>query len=254
MKLLNLIPIILLLLPVISLAGDAELLFEAGNRAYLDGDVADALTKWKQVEGLGFGNGELYYNLGNAYFKTGELGEAILYWEKATKLTSGDPDISVNLEIARARIDDKLDEQVRLPVWDWFDRLRDRFSAGFLTWLAVLFSMLTFGLLAARRWLFRFGTLTNKMKPVAILFALLLVADLSLIWLKARDETVGRMAVFVVPEAEVLSAPAVGSGKLLFTLHEGSKVRVVRMLEGWVEISAGKERQGWVKAETIGLI
>jgi len=254
LKILLYLTILLVQIPAFLYAGDAELLFEAGNRAYLDGDINDARTKWKQVEDLGFVSGALYYNLGNAYFKTNELGEAILYWEKAAKLMGEDGDIAVNLKIARAQIDDKLDEQVRLPVWDWFDRIRDRFSAGFLSTLGVFLSLLTFAALAARRWLFRSGGLNEKLKTLTVVLALVLVVDLSMIWLKARDETVGRMAVFIQPEAEVLSAPAVGSGKLLFTLHEGSKVRVVRMLEGWIEISAGKEKQGWVRAEMLGLI
>ncbi len=257
MKILTIILLLLSVItsaPFLSYAGDAELLFEAGNRAYLDGDWNEAKAKWKQVEDLGFIGGSLYYNLGNAYFKTGELGEAILYWERAAKLTGEDGDITVNLKIARAQIDDKLDEQVRLPVWDWFDSRRDRLSAGFITSMGVLLSLLTFGLMGIRRWVFRSGLLSERLKSVTIVLGVLLVIDLSMVALKARDETVGRLAVFVVPESEVLSAPAVGSGKLLFTLHEGTKVRVVRTLEGWVEVSAGKEKQGWVKTESLGLI
>ncbi len=245
---------LLLLTPFTSFAGDAELLFEAGNRAYLDGDWGEARAKWKQVEDLGYVGGVLYYNLGNAYFKTGELGEAILYWEKAAKLMGEDGDIAANLKIARAQIDDKLDEQVRLPVWDWFDRLRDRFSAGFLASMGVALSLSTFGAMGLKRWVFRSGTGNRQLRPVMIVLTLLLVGDLTMVGLKARDETTGRMGVFIVPEAEVLSAPALGSGKLLFTLHEGTKVRVIRMLEGWMEVSAGKEKQGWVKAESLGLI
>lgn len=235
-------------------ASDAELLFEAGNRAYLDGDWSEALAKWTQVEALGYAGGPLFYNLGNAYFKQGELGEAILYWEKAARLMGEDGDVAANLKIARARISDKLDEEVRLPVWDWFDRLRDRFSAGMVTWLGLLLSFLTFGVMALRRWVVRSGGLNLRLKGVAVLLGALLTLDLSMIALKARDESARRLGVLTAPEAEVLSAPAIGSGKLLFTLHEGTKVRVVRSLEGWFEVSAGGEKQGWVKAEALGII
>jgi len=253
MSLLNIL-ILTLLFATVAFGSNADLLFEAGNRAYLDGDMTEARTKWKQIEDLGFSSGALYYNLGNAYYKTGELGEAILYWEKAANLLGEDNDIATNLQIARAQIDDKLDESVRLPVWDWFDQVRDRFSARFLTTLAVLFSFVTFGALAGRRWLLPSEKVGGKLKPVAVVFALLLMFSLGLIWLKAREETVGRMAVFLVPETEVLSAPAIGSGKLLFTLHEGTTVRVVRVLEGWIEVTAGKDKQGWVRSDALGLI
>jgi tetratricopeptide (TPR) repeat protein len=234
-------------------AGDADLLFEAGNRAYLDGDWGGALDKWLQIEGMGYQGGTLFYNIGNAYYKKSQLGESILYWEKAAQILGEDSDIAANLKIARAGLADKLDEQVRLPVWDWFDNFRARFSSGFISWVAVLLSFLTFGTLAIRRWVWRGALMSARLKVAAIGLAVLLALDLGMIALKMNDESSRRMGVFLTPEAEVLSAPAIGSGKLLFTLHEGTKVRVVRSLEGWYEITAGKDKQGWVKAETIGV-
>lgn len=250
----TLVTALLFLLTSASFAGNAELLFEAGSRSYLNGDWDGALEKWRQVESSGYVGGALFYNLGNVYFKKGELGQAILYWEKAARLIGEDGDIAANLKIARARLTDKLDESVRLPVWDSFDQLRDRFSARFTAWLGVLLSFLTFGVPAGRRWLVRSGAWNLRLKGAAAVLAIVLALDLGMVALKARDEVARRQGVFVAPEAEVLSAPAVGSGKLLFTLHEGTKVRVLRSLEGWFEISAGKDKQGWVRSDALGLI
>ena len=86
------------------------------------------------------------------------------------------------------------------------------------------------------------------------IFLILLVFDLAFITLKARDDMRLREGILLVDQAEVLSAPAQGTGKLLFTLHEGTKVRIYRKLEGWYEISAGKDRQGWIKREALGVI
>lgn len=247
------IVMILLSITTGSIAGEADLLFEAGSRAYLDGDYLEARSKWTQVEENGWVGGDLYYNLGNAYYKTGELGEAILYWEKAATILGEEGDIAANLQIARAQIQDKLDEQVRLPVWDWLDRTRDRLSAGFLTWMAILLSLSGSIIFGLKRWVFR--SLDNsRIQIIVIGLVVFLLVDLTMIGLKARDEKLSRAGVFIVPEAEVLSAPAIGSGKLLFTLHEGTKIRIVRVLDDWIEISAGKDKQGWVKAETLGLI
>jgi len=235
-------------------ASDAELLFEAGNKAYLDGDWDAALEKWKQVEQRGYAGGALFYNLGNAFYKKGELGEAILYWERAARLLGEEGDVASNLKIARARITDKLDESVHLPVWDWFDRLRNRFSAGFVAWGSVLLSFALFGALSMKRWVIRGGVWNQRLKSVVWVTAALLIIGLSQAVMKARDESLRREGVLVSVEAEVLSAPALGSGKLLFTLHEGTKVRVLRKLEGWIEINAGKDKQGWVKDDAIGVI
>ncbi|MDP8239735.1 MAG: tetratricopeptide repeat protein [Candidatus Hatepunaea meridiana] len=244
---------IFILPPTLS-AGNQDLLFQAGSKAYLDGDWGTALKHWQQIETSGYQGSALYYNMGNAYFKTGVLGKAILYWEKAARLMGEDDDLSANLQIARSRLVDKLDESVNLPVWDWLDRLRARFSSAALSYLSIGFCILMFGLIALRRWLIKNITIKKWiLLPVWILL-ILLIFDLSLLTLKARDDLTQREGILLINEAEVLSAPAQGTGKLLFTLHEGTKVRVFRELEGWYEVSAGKDRLGWVKKGALGII
>jgi len=236
------------------LAGTPELLFEAGNRAYLDGDWRGAIDKWKQVESAGYYSGELYFNLGNAYYKAGESGDAILNWERAARLLGEDRDLAANLAIARSHLTDKLEEPVRLPVWNLLDGLRARFANAALGWIAIVVSFLLFLALGLKRWVWRGATIRSGLRWVAVAAALVLVFDLSLLGLRARDDLSRRAGVLIASEAEVLSAPAEGSGKLLFTLHEGAKVRVHRELQGWYEISVGKDKQGWVKKEAMGII
>jgi tetratricopeptide (TPR) repeat protein len=235
-------------------AGTPELQFEAGSHAYTQGDWSQALEHWRQLESSGWRSGELFYNLGNAYYKLGEIGEAILYWERAAKLTGENQDIAANLAIARIRLADKLDEPVRLPVWNWFDRFRAKVSLGSLSTIAVLGSILLFGMLALRRWMLRRVKAQNILKWGAVVMALALAASSGLLGLRAHDDLAHRYGVLTVSEADVWSAPAEGSGKLLFTLHEGTKVRVLRDLQGWLEISAGKDKQGWVARDKLGVI
>ncbi|MDP8228247.1 MAG: tetratricopeptide repeat protein [Candidatus Electryoneaceae bacterium] len=241
-------------IPCLLMAASSDMLFEAGNRAYLDGDWHEALSKWNEIETSGRYGGELFYNMGNAYFKIGEIGEAILYWEKATLLMGDDDDLGTNLQIARGLLEDRLDVEVRLPVWDWFDGFRARFSAGLLVGGAILLSFLLFLGLGLRRWFLVSDYSRDWLKWTSWVLVLLLVLNFSLLFLKARDDSTVRYGVLVIPEAEILSAPNVVSGKLLFTLHEGTKVRVVRHLENWYEVSIGKERQGWVEGDALGII
>ncbi|MBM3326833.1 MAG: tetratricopeptide repeat protein [Calditrichaeota bacterium] len=244
----------LLSLPTLVFAGDAELLFEAGNHAYLQGDYAEALEKWKQVESMGIGDGVLFYNLGNVYYKLDHLGEAILYWEKAARRRGEDADISANLAIAHARLADKTEEQVRLPVWDWFDSLRGRFSAAALGWISVILSFALFAALGVKRWLLKSIFWQARLKWLAAFLTIFIALDLGFLTLKARDETSRLQGVMLVPQSEVLSAPTEGSGKLLFTLHEGTKVNVLRRVGGWFEIAISKDKQGWVKEAAVGII
>ena len=250
------LPLLLLLLSVPCLlpAASSDLLFEAGNTAYLAGDWHEALNRWSEIEESGSYGGELFYNMGNAYFKIGEIGEAILYWEKAALLIGEDVDLATNLQIARAQLEDRLDEEVRLPVWDWFDGFRARFSAGLLVWGAIFLSFLMFLGLGLRRWIFESDMIRGWLKWSSWILLVLLVLNLSLLMLKARDDSTVRYGVLVLPEAEILSAPNATSGKLLFSLHEGTKVRIVRHLDDWYEVSIGRERQGWIKRDALGVI
>ena len=232
-------------------AGLPEQLFETGNKAYLDGNWNEALKSWKQIESSGYLGGELYFNMGNAYFQKNQLGEAILYWEKASTLLVDKTDVLHNLEIARKRLVDKLDDEVHLPVWDWFDNFRSRFSTGILAWGAILFCFLLFAVISLQRWMWRSSVL---LKYSISLFAVFFAVNTSLLYLEARDENLNRYCVFVSHEAEVLSAPAFGTGKMLFSLHEGTKVRIIRQVDDWFEIDAGKQRQGWVRSDAVGVI
>jgi tetratricopeptide (TPR) repeat protein len=235
-------------------AGTPELLFEAGSKAYLEGDWQGAQQHWEKIEASGYHSGALYYNMGNASFKSDELGKAILYWEKAAKLMGEDSDLAANLEIARAKLIDKLDEPVRLPVWDWFDWLRVRFSNHALAYFAIMLCFILFVILALKRWLVRNTRINrNFLLPVWIIVVLLII-DLTLLRLKVHDDLRQREGIVLAMETEVLSAPAPGTGKLLFTLHEGTKVCINRELEEWFEVSIDKERQGWIRKKDLGAI
>jgi hypothetical protein len=235
-------------------ADNQELLFEAGSKAYLDGDWTLALKHWRQIEQAGYQSGDLFYNIGNASYKSGNLGQAILYWEKAAKIIGENADLAANLEIARSRLVDDIDETVRLPVWDWFDRLRASFTAGSLAFFGVILSFLTFTLLGLQRWLVRSSKTRKRILILIWCVFVLLVFDLSLFTLHARDNMTQTEGIILVIEAQILSAPAHGTGKLLFTLHEGTKIRLLRKLEGWYEISAGKDMQGWIRKDDLGVI
>ncbi|MCF7810412.1 DUF3211 domain-containing protein [bacterium] len=235
-------------------ADNQELLFEAGSKAYLDGDWTLALKHWRQIEQAGYQSGDLFYNIGNASYKSGDLGQAILYWEKAAKLIGENDDLTANLKIARSHLIDDIDDTVRLPVWDWFDRLRARFTAGSLAFFGVILSFLTFALLGLRRWLVRSSRKRKQILIVIWCAFVLLIFDLALFTLHARDDVTQAEGIILATEAQILSAPAQGTGKLLFTLHEGTKIRLLRKLEGWYEISAGKEMQGWIKKDALGVI
>ena len=44
------------------------------------------------------------------------------------------------------------------------------------------------------------------------------------------------------------------TGQELFILHEGSKVKINRSLDGWYEISLADGKTGWIKADGLEII
>ena len=235
-------------------AASPDLLFQAGNKAYLDGDYKKALIVWQQIEAMEYEGDALFYNMGNAYYKLLQTGMAILYWEKALKISGEDEDLKVNLSIAEAHLTDQIEHSVTLPVWDWIAEVRAMFSDLFLSISSVIICLMIFTGLALRRWVIRGDFMQNMLKTSVITLLILISLNLALILLQVRDEHALREGIIIQNTAEILSAPAAGTGKLLFTLHEGSKVSIIRGMEGWYEISFGKDKQGWVNANKIGVI
>ena len=74
--------------------------------------------------------------------------------------------------------------------------------------------------------------------------------------LVAREIDFGRAeeAVIMAEEAAVHSAPSDDDALLIFTVHEGTKVRVERRSDEWVEIVLEDGKVGWVRSGRLVLI
>ena len=74
--------------------------------------------------------------------------------------------------------------------------------------------------------------------------------------LVARELDVGRPdeAVIMAEEAAVHSAPSDDQELLIFTVHEGTRVRVERRSDAWVEIVLDDGKVGWVRSGRLVLI
>ena len=241
---------------VVALAAPAvaaqESLYEAGNQRYQAGDYAAAVESWLRITEAGYESGELYYNLGNGYFKLGELGRAILYYERAARLIPGDENLRANLELARSMT---ADEIVPLPgfwllrAWRW---VVDLFPVGLLAILAAccyLAACTVAVMLILRAPLPR----VVLIRSAAAATGLLLVFGGLLL---TRELGVGRPqeAVILASEVQVRSAPADEPDLLLFSIHEGTVVRVDRRAEEWAEIVLADGKVGWVPTDVLETI
>lgn len=230
-----------------------EAFFDEGNRLYREGDYAGAVESYERIRESGFESGALHYNLGNAWFRLGEIGPAILHYERARRVMPRDGDLAANLELARALTVDRITPLpgfwlFRVARW-WVDLLSRPALLAVVT-LAWLTAMTALILATAGR---GDSLLVWSRRVAASAGVVTLVFGLGLV---ARELDVGRPdeAVIMAEEAAVHSAPSDDQELLIFTVHEGTRVRVERRSDAWVEIVLDDGKVGWVRSGRLVLI
>lgn len=221
--------------------------FDEGNRLYQDGDYAGALESYRRILDEGWESGSLHFNIGNAYFKLGEIGKAILAFERARRLMPRDEDILFNLELARSLTADEIAPLPRFWPFDvvsWWVGLLPRSALMTVVAGAYWLTVVCLVLLVLRRG-------NAAVRWVAVLGAGLTVAfGVNLV---VRESGLGQAeeAIVMAAEVGVRSAPSDDADLQVFTIHEGTKVRIDRASDAWVEIVLEDGKVGWVLADVL---
>jgi len=229
-------------------AQDPDARFSEANQAYAEGDYQNAIKLYSDILGQGVESGEVYFNLGNSYYKTNDIGRSILYYEKARKFIDGDPALEQNLKLAQLRIVDEIEPIPELFLVEWWETLTHLFSIDTLLWLnfsifSILILIMISYILYTRHFLRRIIWVTS------ILLLLVFVVTFSLIY---EFET-SQFGVILEEKVSVVSEPGIG-GTEVFILHEGTKVRINRQLNDWLEISIPDGKTGWLRKISLEFI
>ena len=249
MKILLTLSVLLITLSIASAETAATRLFNKANQLYEEGKYKEAIAEYERIIDSGLENGHVYYNLGNAYFKNKQLGRAILSFERARRLLPRDEDIRANLEHAMLLRADKIET----PKPGWIAQLIIRFHNLFslievtvIAWvlyIALCTLVVVFVLSRGRRirsTLFHIG---------AVVLALLILAGGSLFFkIRAAEST--EIAVVMAPKVDARSGPGDEYTKM-FTLHEGTEVKIRQSREGWHLISIPGGTGGWIEGEAV---
>jgi tetratricopeptide (TPR) repeat protein len=218
--------------------------FETANRAYLAGNLTEAVRDYQELFADGWESAALHVNLGNARYRMGQRGLAVASYRRALRLDPGDSDAKANLELARKEnVDQVLGAEARPLALRAVDRVPDSVALGLfvLSWVAL------WGGLALRR--FAQGAKQRGLGALAFASAVLVVLSGGLL--------AGKAASHGVPTAVVIakvSAVREGQEPALsptFELHEGTEVRVMEVRGGAVRVRLGNGLEGWVSAADI---
>ena len=239
--------------PVATPPAPQDALFNEGNRLYQEGDFGGAAASYEAVLAGGFESAEVYYNLGNAHFRLGSVGRAVLNYERAARLNPRSEDIQANLALVGQMLQDRIEPLPRfwvLSVVDWWMTLIPRGRLGPLVALCYLALGVATVLLVLGRppgW-----RAALRRAVYASLAATVLLGGTLL----ARETGLGQPeeAVVMASEARVLSAPSEEGGLTVFTVHEGTRVRIDRRAEDWAEIVLADGKVGWLPLAALEII
>jgi tetratricopeptide (TPR) repeat protein len=224
--------------------------FRQGNDFYDRQNYDSASACYEKIIASGVLNPDLFYNLGNTYYRKGKIGMAILFYEKAHALAPSDEDIRANLRFANANIVDRIDIPEPGFMGFIFNGFHGLFPLGTQLWiilsLLLVLSLSVAGILfcggIARLWLiYLSGIVLLCTVPLAISAGVKIF----------RAET-SPHAIVLEKVVDAKNGP--DGHKILFTIHEGTKFRVLKELQGWSLISLANGVSGWIPNSVLGII
>jgi tetratricopeptide (TPR) repeat protein len=229
--------------------GQNETLFEQGNNQYRDGNYEAAISTWERILDEGEHSAALYFNLGNAYYKIENLAESIYFYEKALQLAPRDAEIRNNLAIAQNSTVDIIEPLPKNLFNTWLTNTSQMYSYDGWAIAAVIFTVL-FSLLfilyyfagaSSRKRIFFTGSM------VALFIGLLSV----FFAFKNYDLVVDQRAGIVFAASTQVRSEPVMRSEVSFTLHEGTKVKIISEVDGWKRIKLADGKEGWMLKDDL---
>ncbi len=229
---------------------DSASIYNEANKFYAQGEYQKALDLYRELIDRRVKNPYLFYNIGNTYFKLGNLGYARIFFERALLLKPFDRDIRNNLKYVTGSLKDRI-----LPLY----------SEGLFRALSTVSSLMTFRIMAFIE-LFFFTAfiilfhgyifippVRNKIKNyiyvAASLFIIFLIATFSY---QAYEKNHPK-GIVVEKEIDIMNAP-IPESEPLFSLHEGTKAKLIEKRGEWIRISIADGREGWTIVSYIEFI
>lgn len=231
--------------PQKAVADPTEIFIDA-LKDYKAGNFRQSAKKFEIIAQKNIKNPYLYYNIGNAYLKAKDTGHAILWYERAKILAPGDPDLNYNLEYANSLVKDKKEDSIKIMeilfFWDSLIPVKAIqitavfFSSVFFTWAAIQ---------AVRR--------KKVFSGFGIVFFSIFMLTAAIVFVNYYKQSVRLNAVIVTKQAVIRSGTA-DTSTTLFSLHAGTKIRVVELRDGYMKIKFSKDKIGWIKTDQAVII
>ncbi|MCL2064929.1 MAG: SH3 domain-containing protein [Candidatus Cloacimonetes bacterium] len=218
-----------------------------GIQEYQLNNFERALDNFLLAENTGLSNADLFYNLGNTYFRLNNIPNSIIYYKRALLKNSSHKDARKNLDFVLSVTRDRQLE------------LEKNFLTAFLTaafyFLSIntlfVICLILLGLIVLSihfQWAFiNLDKTVLRFINFVLLFLLLSLSGVTV----SRIHLVrnNNEAVITANSVHVYSGPN-ESFTRLFTIHEGTVLRIQREEAGWTQITALGALSGWINSDT----
>lgn len=233
-------------------AQEAQSVFKKANEQYQAESYKEAVTSYNSVLEKGFTSSEVYFNLGNAYFKTNQLAKAIYSYEKALFIDPSNKDAQVNLGYANDRIVDRIKT---IPM-SAFEKFNNTILALFSYngWAKIT---VTCSLLAGLLWIFFFFSTQSGVKKMFFTLSVV-ISTCCFIGLGIAYQQYSRTqntvnAIVFLEEVSVKEEPR-DNALEVFSLHEGTKVKVLDRVGEWHKVKIVDGQVGWLSIKAFKII
>jgi tetratricopeptide (TPR) repeat protein len=218
--------------------------FSHANQLYAAGKFSDAAKAYETILNSGAVSQNLLFNDGNAEFKSGNLGRAVAAYRRAAQLAPRDADVRANLEFARNQVQGPTSRQ------PWWEGWLAAFSLNEWTAFAAITFWLAFILFAAMQlrpsWKNVLRVPARGLAVAAVFFCGSLAAATAV---HLSDS----VAVVVLPDAVSRSGPF-DDAQNAFAVHDGAELAILDQRNGWVQVSDGSGRTGWMKDNQVEVL
>lgn len=224
-------------------------LFTKANAFYKEGAYQKAIELYEQIEASNKVSSELYYNLGNCYYKLNKVAPTIYNYEKALQLNPINEDALNNLVFAKRLTLDRIEELPKTVLQRFSKNYLQKISYNGWAMIAILFSFLASILFLA----FYFANISSRKRLffVASMFSFLLLAVT--LFVAYNQHIISKknvQAIVFTSEVSVQSEPTKNADEV-FTLHEGTKVKIIDSVDDWNKIQLADGKIGWLLSSNV---
>ena len=226
-----------------------ESVFKQVNSAYNKAEYQKAISLYEQTLKMGQFSAEVYYNLGNAYYKLNNIAESIYYFEKAKQLDPNDEDIIINSNFAKNMTIDAIEKLPESQIVTFQKKIYGIFNFSYWSYLTVILFWIFSGFFLVYVFI-KSASLKQTFFFIAFGILIFFMISFLITYSIEEKEKNTNFAILFSNQKDIWSEPN-QQAELLFSLHEGTKVEVLDILENWKKIRIANGSEGWIENASL---